>query len=58
MSSSLLLQQCPPCLVCLTCIVFVMGGQVSVQLESRGVLSPSDNDICMNLLNPSATERM
>ena len=26
MSSSLLLQQCPACLVCLTCIVFVMGG--------------------------------
>ena len=25
MSSSLLLQQCPACLVCLTCIVFVMG---------------------------------
>ena len=27
MSSSLLLQQCPACLVCLTCIVFVMGGR-------------------------------
>ena len=27
MSSSLLLQQCPACLVCLTCIVFVMGGK-------------------------------
>ena len=26
MSSSLLLQQCPACLVCLTFIVFVMGG--------------------------------
>ena len=26
MSSSLLLQQCPACLVRLTCIVFVMGG--------------------------------
>ena len=26
MSSSLLLQQCPACLVCLTWIVFVMGG--------------------------------
>ena len=25
MSSSLLLQQCPACLVCLTCLVFVMG---------------------------------
>ena len=27
MSSSLLLQQCPVCLVRLTCIVFVMGGK-------------------------------
>ena len=27
MSSSLLLQQCPACLVRLTCIVFVMGGR-------------------------------
>ena len=27
MSLSLLLQQCPACLVCLTCIVFVMGGK-------------------------------
>ena len=27
MSSSLLLQQCPTCLVRLTCIVFVMGGR-------------------------------
>ena len=29
MSSSLLLQQCPACLVRLTCIVFVMGGRWS-----------------------------
>ena len=27
MSSSLLLQQCPACLICLTWIVFVMGGR-------------------------------
>ena len=27
MSSFLLLQQCPACLVRLTCIVFVMGGK-------------------------------
>ena len=27
LNSSLLLQQCPACLVCLTCIVFVMGGR-------------------------------
>ena len=29
MSSPLLLQQCPACLVCLTCIVFVMGDRWS-----------------------------
>ena len=29
MSSSLLLQQCPACLVCLTWVVFVMGGRWS-----------------------------
>ena len=29
MSLSLLLQQCPACLVCITCIVFVMGGKWS-----------------------------
>ena len=28
MSSSLLLQQCPACLVCLTWIVFVIGGRI------------------------------
>ena len=39
MSSSLLLQQCSACLVRRTCIVFRNGGgQVSVELESRGVL--------------------
>ena len=32
MSSSLLLQQCPACLVRLTWIVFVIGGQVAVTL--------------------------
>ena len=40
MSSSLLLQQCPACLVRLTWIVFVIGGQVAVQLVSCGVLLP------------------
>ncbi len=30
MSSSLLLQQCPACLVRLTCIVFVMGASVRI----------------------------
>ena len=38
MSSSLLLQQCPACLVRLTWIVFVIGGRVAVQLVSCGVL--------------------
>ena len=36
MSSSLLLQQCPACLVCITWIVFVMGGK----LLFCGVLPP------------------
>ena len=40
MSSSLLLQQCPACLVRLTWIVFVIGVQVAVQLVSCGVLLP------------------
>ena len=40
MSSSLLLQQCPVCLVRLTWIVFVIGGKVAVQLVSCGVLLP------------------
>ena len=38
MSSTLLLQQCPACLVRLTWIDFVIGGQVAVQLVSCGVL--------------------
>ena len=38
LSSSLLLQQCPACLVCLTWIVFVIGGRWAVQLVSCGVL--------------------
>ena len=41
MSTSLLLQQCPACLVPLILIVFVMGGWlVAVQLLLCGVLSP------------------
>ena len=40
MSSSLLLQQCPACLVRLTWIVFRDRGQVAVQLVSCGVLLP------------------
>ena len=37
MSSSLLLQQCPACLVRLTCIVFVMGGRWPYSRCSLGV---------------------
>ena len=33
MGSSLLLQQCPACLVCLTFVVFVMGGRWSYSWE-------------------------
>ena len=40
MSSSLLLQQCPACLVRLTWIVFRDRRQVAVQLVSCGVLPP------------------
>ena len=40
MSSSLLLQQCPACLVRLTWIVFRDRRQVTVQLVSCGVLPP------------------
>ena len=39
MSSSLLLQQCPACLVRLTCIVFVMGPSVRIVGVSWGVVA-------------------
>ena len=39
-SSSLLLQQCPACLVRQTWIVFVIGGRWPIQLVSCGVLPP------------------
>ena len=38
MSSSLLLQQCPACLVCLTWIVFVMGGRWGVAARTCSIL--------------------
>ena len=47
MSSSLLLQQCPACLVCLTCIVFVMGGKCPYSWCPRGVLSPGTCSILL-----------
>ena len=40
MSSSLLLQQCPACLVRLTCIVFEMGGRWPYSWCFVGVLPP------------------
>ena len=46
MSSSLLLQQCPACLVRLTCIVFVMGSKWSYSLVSCGVLTPGLVQYC------------
>ena len=42
MSSSLLLQQCPTCLVRLTLIVFVMGGKWTC-----GVLPPGLVQYCL-----------
>ena len=39
MSSSLLLQQCPGCLIRLTCIVFVMGEGVRIVGVYRGVVA-------------------
>ena len=46
MSSSLLLQQCPACLVRLTWIVFVIGGRWAVQLVSCWVLPPGLVEDC------------
>ena len=47
MSSSLLFQQCPACLVCLTLIVFVMGGRWPVKLVLCGVLPPGLVQNCL-----------
>ena len=46
MSSSLLLQQCPACLVRLTWIVFVIGGRWPYSLVSCGVLPPGLVQYC------------
>ena len=43
MSSSLLLQQCPACLVCLTWIVFVIGGRWPYSWCLVGCLPPLPN---------------
>ena len=47
MSSSLLLQQCPACLVRRTCIVFVMGASVRIVGVSWGVVART----CLILLS-------
>ena len=47
MSSSLLLQQCPACLVRRTCIVFVMGAGVRIVGVSWGVVART----CLILLS-------
>ena len=46
LSSSLFLQQCPACLVCLTWIVFFDGRQVAIQLGPFGVLPPGLVQYC------------
>ena len=54
MSSSLLLQECPACLVCLTCIVFVTGGSwlwILTKVScSLAFLSPNNSFVCTNSL--------
>ena len=44
--SSLLLQQCPACLVCLACIVFVIVGRWPYKLVPCGVLLPGLVQYC------------
>ena len=46
MSSSLLLQQCPACLVRLTWIVFVMGGKWPYSCFFLGMLPPGLVQYC------------
>ena len=47
MSSSLLLQQCPACLVCLTWIDFHDGMQVAIYLVPCGALPPGLVQYCL-----------
>ena len=49
MSSSLLLQQCPACLVCLTWIVFVMGGRWPYSLCLVGCCRQDLFNIALNI---------
>ena len=50
MSSSLLLQQCPACLVDLTCIVFVMGGRWTYSWYLVGCYRQDLFNIACNIL--------
>ena len=50
MSSSLLLQQCPACLVCLTCIVFAMGGNWPYSWCLVGCCRQDFFNIALNIL--------
>ena len=50
MSSSLLLQQCPACLVRLTCIVFVMGGRWPCSRFLVGCCRQDLFNIALNIL--------
>ena len=48
--SSLLLQQCPACLVCLACIVFVMGGRWPYSWRLVGCCCQDLFNIARNIL--------
>ena len=50
MSSSLLLQQCPACLVCRTCIVFVMGGKCPYSWSLVGCCHQDLFNTALNIL--------
>ena len=50
MSSSLLLQQCPACLVRRTCIVFVMGGKCPYSWSLVGCCRQDLFNTALNIL--------
>ena len=52
MSTSLLLQQCPPCLARLTCIVFVMGGRWPYRWGLVGCCRQDLFNIARKILKP------
>ena len=55
MSSSLLLQQCPACLVRRTCIVFVMGGKCPYSWSLVGCCRQDLFNTALNILVPIFT---